>query len=74
LITVTLSGDTEQGYNNPKIKKLDAVMRVRHINPRYIESIQPFKLRCGKVITKIVCTNKKYLVKESITDIRAMIK
>lgn len=74
MITVTLSGDTEQGYDNPKIKKLSPTMRVRYINPRFIESVQPFQLKCGKVITKIVCTNKKYLVNESISDIKLMLK
>lgn len=71
-ITVHLSGAIDPSYN-AKVNELTPNLKTRFINVKYIESVQPYKVK-GKVITKICLTSKHYLVDESVDQVKSMIK
>jgi uncharacterized protein YlzI (FlbEa/FlbD family) len=71
LIEVTLSPDT--GLKS-SVQSMSNLLRKRYINTRFITSVHHYETPLGNEITMITCSNKKYLVKESVSEVLERIK
>ena len=71
LIEVTLSPDT--GLKS-SVQSMSDLLRKRYINIRFITSVYRYETPLGNEITMITCSNKRYLVKESVSEILALIR